>query len=387
VTGGEGGREVTLMSTPPSNALLVLEGVSKLYGAFRAVDGISLQVRQGEILTLLGPSGCGKTTTLRMIAGLERCSEGEIVYRGKVVDSATRDEFLPTDKRNMGMVFQSYAIWPNMSIFENIAFPLRVRGASEAAIRKDVKRVMELVGLEHLEQRRATELSGGQQQRVAVARSLVFNPEILLLDEPFSNLDAKLREHMRLEMKLLQKRLGATIVLVTHDQTEALSLSDRIAVMNSGSIEQIGSPQELYEHPRTPFVRDFLGQRVMFHARIDQVFDDGSVLVTVEGSLEGRYRTRNHLLPAPRAGQGCYLAVRPGDLDFQDGADGRADACGEVVLRGKIDTLLFLGEYFQALVRLENGTTFLAPLPRKSGPPPRPDVRVRLPGDSCVWPE
>jgi ABC-type Fe3+/spermidine/putrescine transport system ATPase subunit len=375
------------MTTPPSNALLALEGVSKLYGAFRAVDGISVHVRQGEILTLLGPSGCGKTTTLRMIAGLERCSEGEIVYRGKVVDSATRDEFLPTDKRNMGMVFQSYAIWPNMSIFENIAFPLRVRGASEAAIRKDVKRVMELVGLEHLEQRRATELSGGQQQRVAVARSLVFNPEILLLDEPFSNLDAKLREHMRLEMKLLQKRLGATIVLVTHDQTEALSLSDRIAVMNSGSIEQIGSPQELYEHPRTPFVRDFLGQRVMFHARIDQVFDDGSVLVTVEGSREGRYRTRNHLLPAPRAGQGCYLAVRPGDLDFQDGEDGRADACGEVVLRGKIDTLLFLGEYFQALVRLDNGTTFLAPLPRKSGPPPRPDVRVRLPGDSCVWPE
>jgi ABC-type Fe3+/spermidine/putrescine transport system ATPase subunit len=371
-----------------SNVILGFDRVSKFYGSTKAVKEISLEVKEGEILTLLGPSGCGKTTSLRMIAGLERCSEGEISYKGKVVDSVRQNQFLPTNKRNMGMVFQSYAIWPNMSIFENIAFPLRVRGVKENEIKQEVRRVLQLVGLEHLEDRRSTQLSGGQQQRVALARSLVFNPSILLLDEPFSNLDAKLREHMRLEMKLLQKRLGVTIVIVTHDQTEALSLSDRIVVMNHGSIEQIGTPQELYENPQTPFVRDFLGQTIKFAAELNQVADDGSVVVTVEGSSEHRYHTRNHFLTLPKPGQNCYLIARPGDIELASVENGFPGLdSSEILLNGKIDTLLFLGEFFEALVRLPNGKTFMAALPRKARWHAQQEVLIRLPKGITVWPE
>src|SRR5437763_312066 len=233
-----------------TEVVLRLVGVSKFFGAVKAVDRVSLDVTEGEILTLLGPSGCGKTTTLRMAIGLERCSEGEILYQGRVVDSAR--VHVPTHKRNMGMVFQSYAIWPHMTVFENVAYPLRVRGVKGSKVREEVQRVLELVDLPGLGERPATMLSGGQQQRVALARSLVFEPRILLLDEPFSNLDAKLREQMRAELRVLQRRLGITVLFVTHDQVEALSLSDRIAVMNAGHVEQIGTPTELYLDPRTP---------------------------------------------------------------------------------------------------------------------------------------
>jgi ABC-type Fe3+/spermidine/putrescine transport system ATPase subunit len=353
-----------------------------------AVRDVSLEVEEGEILTLLGPSGCGKTTSLRMIAGLERCSEGEITFKGKVVDSVRRDTFLPTNKRNIGMVFQSYAIWPNMSVFENIAFPLRVRGLKENEITQEVTRVLQLVGLEHFGERSSTQLSGGQQQRVALARSLVFNPSILLLDEPFSNLDAKLRENMRLEMKLLQQRIGVTIVIVTHDQTEALSLSDRIVVMNRGAIEQVGAPQELYENPRTPFVRDFLGQTIRFAAAIDEVGEDGSVAVRVEGAPAGRYSTRNHFLTSPQRGQPCYLIARPGDIEVEAADHGmRPKEGGDILLSGKIDTLLFLGEYFEALIRLPNERTFVAALPRKTRWRARQEVVIRLPQGGALWQE
>ena len=223
---------------------------------------------RGEIVTLLGPSGCGKTTTLRMAMGLERSGSGRIVSLGRVVDSAPERIFVPPEKRNMGMVFQSYAIWPHLTVFENIAYPLRIRRNSTAEVRDKVARTLQLVGLADHADRPATHLSGGQQQRVAVARAIVFDPTLLLMDEPFSSLDAKLREQMRAELKVLQRQLGITILFVTHDQSEALAISDRLAVMSGGRMEHIGTPMELYTHPGSPTVRDFLGRTLLLRGRL-----------------------------------------------------------------------------------------------------------------------
>src|SRR5215471_12742339 len=240
-----------------TETVLSLDRVTKLFGTTRAVDEVSLSVRRGEVFTLLGPSGCGKTTTLRLVAGLEHPDAGEITLRGRVVASARRRLFVPPHKRNLGMVFQSYAIWPHMTVFDNVAYPLALRGTKRAIAREKVSRVLGLVGLEGLETRSATLLSGGQMQRLALCRALVYEPDLLLLDEPFSNLDAKLREQMRLELKQLHRRLQITVLFVTHDQIEALSLSDRIAVMHLGRVEQLDTPRVLYDTPRSAIVRDF----------------------------------------------------------------------------------------------------------------------------------
>ena len=237
-----------------SNALLQFSNVVKRYGDIAAVDGISFTVDPGEFFTLLGPSGCGKTTTLRLLAGLEIPDAGEITLEGRCLAAPERGTLVPIDKRDMGMVFQSYAIWPHLTVFENVAFPLRVRRQQKAEIKKRVTEALEVVGLGGLEQRGATELSGGQQQRVALARAIVYTPAMLLLDEPLSNLDVKLREQMRSELHALHRRLNLAVVYVTHDQAEALALSDRIAVVNQGRLEQVGTPAEVYERPRTRFV-------------------------------------------------------------------------------------------------------------------------------------
>ena len=242
----------------PVETLLKFDRVSKMFGEDAAVNELSFEVRSGEFVAILGQSGCGKTTTLRMIAGLESCTSGEISFQGNVLDNPERKIFIPPNKREMGMVFQSYAIWPHMNVFENVAYPLKVRRFKKQKIKENVERVLELVGLDHLAERKATQLSGGQQQRVALARSLVFHPKLLLLDEPFSNLDAKLREQMRIEIKALQERLGLMVILVTHDQVEALSLADKIIMMNKGKKEQVGTPKELYEKPHSTFFREYL---------------------------------------------------------------------------------------------------------------------------------
>ena len=258
-------------------------GLVKTFGTVIAVDDLSFEARAGEFLTLLGPSGCGKTTTLRLVAGLERPDRGEILVGDRPISSTTSGLFVPPERRGMGMVFQSYAIWPHMTVFENVAFPLRELRVPRAEIRERVMAMLATVGLGDLHARPAPMLSGGQQQRVALARALVSNPQVLLLDEPLSNLDARLREEMRFELREMQAKLGITSIFVTHDQAEAMTLSDRIVVMNAGRIEQEGSPEEVYQRPSTRFVMDFLGRANHLPARIAKG-EDGSLVVEVDGS-------------------------------------------------------------------------------------------------------
>lgn len=236
------------------NPYLCLEGINKRYGLIEVISNLNLEVRKGELIALLGPSGCGKTTTLRMIAGLISPTAGKIAVGGRDVTH------IAPHGRDMGLVFQSYALFPHMTVARNVAFGLEMRGLSRAEIGTKVTRALGMVQLEHLAGRKPRELSGGQQQRVALARALVIEPSILLLDEPLSNLDAKLRDEMRTQIRDIQQQLGITTVFVTHDQVEALSMCDRIVVMKGGLIEQVGTPYEIYEHPATPFVASFVGR-------------------------------------------------------------------------------------------------------------------------------
>jgi len=238
-------------------AFIDIAGIDKNFGAFKALSGIDLAIAEREFITFLGPSGCGKTTMLRSLAGFLTPDAGTIHVGGRQLSSP--QAVVPPEQRRMGMVFQNYAVWPHMSVLENVAFGLRLQKASRADIELRVARVLAAVGLEGLEQRHPGQLSGGQQQRVALARSLVVEPAILLLDEPLSNLDAKLRERMRTELKTLQRRMGITFVYVTHDQAEAMALSDRIVVFDKGTVQQVGSPREVYERPANLFVADFMG--------------------------------------------------------------------------------------------------------------------------------
>jgi iron(III) transport system ATP-binding protein len=249
-----------------------ISSLVKDYGAKRVVDDVSLDIKAGEFLVILGPSGCGKTTTLRMVAGLEMPDAGTIEIAGKVVSDPARDVFIRPEHRDLGMVFQSYAIWPHMSVAENVAFPLRARTRMpKEDIRRKVADVLQLVGLEGLGNRPSSALSGGQMQRVVLARAIVYDPGILLFDEPLSNLDLKMREHLRVELKALQARTGLTSVYVTHDQTEAVELADRIAVMSNGRVVQLGAPADIYRRPATRFVAEFISSANIFTARVDSL--------------------------------------------------------------------------------------------------------------------
>jgi ABC-type Fe3+/spermidine/putrescine transport system ATPase subunit len=359
-----------------SNALLEFSDVVKRYGDTPVVDGISFTVAPGEFFTLLGPSGCGKTTTLRLLAGLETPDAGEITLQGRCLAAPARGIWVPTDKRRMGMVFQSYAIWPHLSVFENVAFPLRVRGESRAAIAKRVREILEVVGLGGLEQRGATELSGGQQQRVALARAIVYTPALLLLDEPLSNLDVKLREQMRSELHALHCRLNLALVYVTHDQAEALALSDRIAVVNQGRLEQIGTPVEVYERPRTRFVGDFLGRTVVMKGTVRR--DAAECWIDVQGN--GR------------------VALRP-DGKFSDGDSVRiVSRPEEIVLlpmgetgpnqvSGRIERVSYLGDHLEYTIAAA-GRTLILPAPKKDRYPVGADVRLAFdPGRVTTLPQ
>jgi len=262
-----------------------VSGLTKAFGKALAVDGVGFEVPAGSLATLLGPSGCGKTTTLRLIAGLERPDAGEVSVGGRLLTSTTPSVFLAPEKRRMGMVFQTYAIWPHMTVFENVAFPLREKRMRPGEIRERVMAILATLGLQGFHDRPAPLLSGGQQQRVALGRALVADPEVLLLDEPFSNLDARLREEMRIELKELQARVGVTTVFVTHDQAEAMILSDRVFVMSAGRIAQAGTPRQIYEQPCSRFVMDFLGQADHVRARVTRR-PDGVCVARADG-LDG----------------------------------------------------------------------------------------------------
>ena len=311
---------------------VVLEDVVKIFparggsGEVTAVDHVFIEIERGELVTLLGPSGCGKTTTLRLIAGFEFPTEGTILLDGKVIN----DE--PPHKRDMSMVFQSYAIFPHLSVYENMAYGLKVQRLPKDEVQERVARALDLVELTGLENRAPNQLSGGQQQRVALARALVMEPKVLLMDEPLSNLDAKLREQMRTEIRSIQKRLGITSVYVTHDQVEAMTLSDRIVVMNEGEIEQIGSPTEIYRRPQTRFVADFIGQAN---------FVEGTVREQLDGQLSIDALGIRMTIFAPSAdyevGRAATLVVRPEMVEIDspkgqvDGLVRRATYLGNVI--------------------------------------------------------
>jgi iron(III) transport system ATP-binding protein len=284
---------------------VIIEGLSKTYGSMRAVDEVSLAVRQGEILVLIGPSGCGKTTCLRCVAGLERPSGGTITIGDRVVTAINRGIFIPPERREIGMVFQSYAIWPHMTVFENVAYPLRAMGVAKAEIRHQVESVLKLTRLENLAGRYSSQISGGQQQRVALARSLVAKPKLLLFDEPLSNLDANLRVQMREEIKELQQKLKFTAFYVTHDQAEAMAIADRIAVVEGGRIRQIGSPQEVYERPASTFVATFMGAANLFSGIVCRHEAQGTI-VEIEGGL-------STLVPRTEVpkGEAVQFSIRP----------------------------------------------------------------------------
>ncbi len=352
-----------------SNALLEFSNVVKRYGDTAVVDGISFTVAPGEFFTLLGPSGCGKTTTLRLLAGLETPDAGEITLEGRCLAAPQRGIWVPTDKRRMGMVFQSYAIWPHLTVFENVAFPLRVRGESRAAIAGRVREILEVVGLGGLEQRGATELSGGQQQRVALARAIVYTPALLLLDEPLSNLDVKLREQMRSELHALHCRLNLALVYVTHDQAEALALSDRIAVVNQGRLEQIGTPVEVYERPRTRFVGDFLGRTVVMKGTVRR--DAAGCWVDMQGN--GRVVIR----PDGKLSDGDIVRIisRPEDIVLLPTGE-----AGLNQVSGRIERVSYLGDHLEYTIAAA-GRSLVLPAAKKEPYPVGADVRLAFDPD------
>lgn len=319
---------------------LTLSSISKTYGAVEAVKDTSLEIHAGEFVSIVGPSGSGKTSLLTMIAGFEHPSSGTIHIASRDITSVA------PNLRNIGMVFQRYALFPHMNVRQNIEFPLRMRKVSNSADgRKRVAEMLELVQLEGLENRYPHQLSGGQQQRVAVARALVFNPPVILMDEPLGALDKKLREAMQLEIKRIQERIGATVVYVTHDQEEALTMSNRVAVMHRGALQQIGAPDELYQDPRNAFVADFVGS-INFLPVTVVSFDEQNIVVVLKGSKTPLSLTRR-TPHRPAAGQCLNLAVRPEHLELRPTQWNR-----DSLIEGVLDSVVFAGATRTAVVRV-----------------------------------
>ncbi|HVP89051.1 MAG TPA: ABC transporter ATP-binding protein [Casimicrobiaceae bacterium] len=324
-------------------ARLQLTGLSKTYGDVEAVADVDLDIRQGELVVLLGPSGCGKTTTLRMIAGFVEPTAGEIRLGGNDITNR------PPWKRNTGLVFQSYALFPHLSVADNVAFGLRMRKLAPSEIEAKLARALKLVRLEGLAARLPRELSGGQQQRVALARALVIEPDILLLDEPLSNLDAKLRHEVRVEIRELQKKLGLTTVMVTHDQEEALTMADRLVVMSHGRVQQVGSQRDLYERPANAFVAGFVGRTNFLHGRIE---------------APGLFRTKSGLAihcDARVANGGKTLSLRPERFSLTAGPVAGADNC----FQGTVEFASYLGGILEYYVRLTPEDRVMVQAPNK----------------------
>jgi ABC-type Fe3+/spermidine/putrescine transport system ATPase subunit len=360
--------------------MLTIRRLTKRFGVHRAVDAMDLDVRQGEIIALLGPSGCGKTTTLRMVAGLEEPSEGDIHFGDRALVSTEQGIDLPPEKRNVGMVFQSYALWPHMTASENIAYPLKLRGVARAEIQQRVERVLDLIELPHLANQAIPKLSGGQQQRIALARALVYEPAIMLFDEPFSNLDTQLREQMRLELKILRRKVTMTGIFVTHDQAEALSLADRVAIMRDGHVEQVGEPHEVYRNPATPFVRDFLGRAIKLRGVVEQRGGATAVRLGTEGEVVSV--TKIHA-DGVNAGDKVEVSIRPEYIELLVGdEDGPPNS-----LKATIKDLLFTGERYEARMQVADDVILFS-LPSNRDWTEGQSLRLSLPADALsMWPD
>jgi len=317
-----------------------LRHISKSFGQIVAVDDISLQIRDGEFFSLLGPSGCGKTTTLRLIGGFEMPSSGDVMIGGEV------QEYKPPFQRPVNTVFQNYALFPHMTIFQNVAFGLQMKKAPKGEIEQRVGEMLELVQLPEMESRKPNQLSGGQQQRVALARALINQPKVLLLDEPLGALDLKLRKAMQLELKELQQRVGITFVYVTHDQEEALTMSDRIAVMNGGKILQLGGPEEIYEQPANRFVADFIGETNFMDGKVAELSDEKAHIFIDDQVRIGVLRTKPVELD-----QDVTVAVRPEKLSVS------TEKKREVDIPGVVEEVIYIGTDIRYLVRISDKTT------------------------------
>ena len=348
-----------------------VENLVKEFGDQRALDDVSFDVQEGELFTLLGPSGCGKSTTLMSIAGFQNPEAGRIAVGDEMFVDAARKVAVPAEQRNLGIVFQSYAVWPHMTVFNNLAFPLKVRKLKRDAIRTRVREVLELVEMTPYEQRYPHQLSGGQQQRVALARALVYSPSVLLLDEPFSNLDAKLRERARAWVKELQGTLGLTTIFVTHDQDEALSMSDRVAVMNAGEVQQIGTPEEIYRHPANRFVAEFVG-RVNLIEGLVSASEGGGVVVDVDSS----HRLTVH--DGAGASGNVTVAVRPEAMTVMRVDDNSVN--GTNTWEADVATVAFLGDHYEYEVNAGSLALTVQSSRRVEGD----RIRVHIPPDACA---
>jgi len=355
--------------------MLHVHNLRKRYDLTRAdafaVRDVSFKVEQGEFFTLLGPSGCGKTTTLRSVAGLEMPDEGEIEIADQPVFSSTRGIAVPVARRDISMVFQSYAIWPHMTVGENVAFPLEAMGVKGPQVKARVERALEMVGLGAFRDRPAPMLSGGQQQRVALARAFVKEARVLLLDEPLSNLDAKLRDQMRIELRDLQRRIGTTAIYVTHDQEEAMALSDRVAVMNNGRVIELAAPRELYLRPQTDFAARFVGQADLIDCTLTRRDGNSAQLDTSFGPL------LSQALPQDTTGT-LKLLVRPEHIELHE-----AGATGPNRIPGVIDRLVFSGRIVEYFVRVGEHVVRVQGLSRaihEAGDA----VTLELPAHRCV---
>jgi iron(III) transport system ATP-binding protein len=350
-----------------------VDGLSKRFGDKLVIDDVSFVAADGEFVSLLGPSGCGKTTALRCVAGLETPDAGHIEIGGRVVFDAARGEAVPPHQRNIGMVFQSYALWPHLTVFENVAFPLQIRNLAKDEIARRVAETLGLVGLGDLGDRKSSELSGGQQQRVAVARAIVQSPDAMLLDEPLSNLDAKLRDRTRAEIHRLQRDLGIAAMYVTHDQAEALALSDRVLVMREGRIVQEGTPREIYEQPASEFVADVVGA-ANFLDVVSEPIDAGSVRVRLPGGASLDVR-RGSL-----AGGIGRLILRPDRIAIAPA--GAAEDLAPARIGGTVRQRLFLGSHFEYVVMVDGDTTVRV-FARREIPEGTP-VLLGIDGQDCV---
>jgi spermidine/putrescine transport system ATP-binding protein len=342
---------------------IVIDAVTKMFGDFCAVDDVSFTIREGEFFTMLGPSGCGKTTTLRMIAGFEEPTNGRILLQGRDVT------YVPPARRNVNMVFQAYALFPHMTVWDNIAFGLQIKKVSRQETKERVEEAIRTVRLENFEKRKPGQLSGGQQQRVALARALVNRPAALLLDEPLGALDLKLRKELQLELKHLQTQTQTTFVYVTHDQEEALTMSDRIAVMKDGIVEQIAAPRELYERPATPFVAGFIGVSNLIHVRVDR--RDGNTAVMDLGDGE-------RIVATDSSGTGASdleVTVRPEKIKF---AAGEVAASTVSSVSGVINEVVYLGSMTQLTVELRTGEHLVVHRLNDEGTDPTVGERVVL---------